>query len=187
MIVVVSIILGVISLTIPLKFYGVMSSIFGSLTPAPFNFSVVRTLTIVFALPAITLILMGVALYYVVLKFERVAELEVIRESGESLGYVKTVKVEDDKIESFVTDRDKEIESEDILAMDDAIIVKLPENDFEEKEVYNEVGGFLGYVKGVKTNEADEISSIEVVKKDKKTEIGIEDVLSVEAVIIVKA
>jgi len=186
-IIVISILLGLASLTIPLRFYGLMSRIYGSLTPAPFNFAVVRTLTLVFALPAITLILMGVALYYIVMKLERVAELEVIRESGESLGHLKKGSVSKGAISSYLTDEDREIEKKDVLAVDDAVIVKLPENEFEEKEVYSEAGEFLGYVKGGKNDAFGDISAIEVVKKDRSIDIRVEDVLSVEKVIIVKA
>ncbi|MFQ5800340.1 MAG: PRC-barrel domain-containing protein [Candidatus Hydrothermarchaeales archaeon] len=185
-IIVVSILLGIISLSIPLRFYGVMSSIFGSLTPPPFDFAVVRTFTFVFALPAITLILMGIALYYVMEKLEKVAELEVIRESGEVMGHLKKVRVEEGEVESFVVDEGKEIGKEDILAVDDTIIVKMPENEFEGKEVYTEVGEFLGYVKDVKVDENEEPVSIEVEKKDKKIEINVRDVVSTENVVIVK-
>lgn len=185
-IIVVSILLGIISLSIPLRFYGVMSSIFGSLTPPPFDFAVVRTFTFVFALPAITLILMGIALYYVMEKLEKVAELEVIRESGEVMGYLKKVRVEEGEVESFVVDEGKEIGKEDILAVDDTIIVKMPENEFEGKEVYTEVGEFLGYVKDVEVDENEEPVSIEVEKKDKKIEINVRDVVSTENVVIVK-
>jgi sporulation protein YlmC with PRC-barrel domain len=186
-IIVISIVVGVISLTIPLRFYGVMSSIFGTLTPAPFNFTVVRTLTIVLALPAVTLILMGIALYYVVEKLEKVAELEVIRESGEALGRLKKVRVEDEKVESFVTEKDREIDKEDVLAIDDTVIVKLPENEFEEKEVYSDAGEFLGYVKDVKSDAYGDVAALEVKKKDKTLEIPIEDVLNVDKIVIVKA
>jgi sporulation protein YlmC with PRC-barrel domain len=157
-----------------------MSRIFGTLTPAPFNFTVVRTLAFVFALPAITLILMGISLYFVVKKLERVAELQVIRESGEVLGSVKKVKVEDDHLESFVLEGDREVEKEDIVAIDDAVM-------FEEKEVYSEAGEFLGYVKNVSSDEAGEVTGIIVQKKDVKSEIPIAEVLSVEKIIIVKA
>ena len=186
-IIVVCILLGIISLTIPLRFYGTMSSIFGSLTPEPFNFSVVRTLTFVFALPSITLILMGVALYYVVEKLKRVAELEVIRETGEVLGHVKKIKVEDEAVSSFVLESGREIERKDVLAVNNKVIVKMPENEFVDKEVYNESGDFLGYVKNAQSDESGEVAFIEVQRKDKKTEIPVEDVLSVGTVIIVRA
>jgi sporulation protein YlmC with PRC-barrel domain len=185
--IVLCLLLGLASLSIPLRFYGLMSSIYGSLTPEPFNFAVVRTLTIIFALPPITLILVGIALYLVVIKLEKVAELEVIRESGEVMGRVKKVRMEDENVESFLTEEDREIERDDILAVDDAVIVKLPENEFEEKEVYSEVGEFLGYVKDVKSDALGDITAIEVQKKDEKREIRIGDILSVDKVIIVKA
>jgi sporulation protein YlmC with PRC-barrel domain len=186
-IIVVFLLLGILSLSIPLRFYGLMSSIYGSMTPAPFNFTVVRTLTVVFALPAITLILVGIALYFVVEKLERVAELEVIRESGEDLGRVKKIRVEDDEVKSYVTEEDREIGKEDILAVDDAVIVKLPDNEFDQKEVYSEAGEFLGYVTEVLSDDSGEVSAIIVEKKEKKREIPIDDVLSVESIIIVKA
>jgi sporulation protein YlmC with PRC-barrel domain len=186
-IIVISILLGILSLSIPLKFYGVMSGIFGSLDPAPFNFSVVRTFTIVFALPAITLILMGVALYYVVIRLEKMPELEVIRESGEFMGTVKKVMVDEGEVESFVLDEDKEVETEDVLAVDDTIIVKAPENEFDEKEVYSEVGEFIGVVTGFKTDELGEITSLDVVKGETKKNVAVGDVLSTENVVIIKA
>jgi sporulation protein YlmC with PRC-barrel domain len=186
-IIVISILLGILSLSIPLKFYGVMSGIFGSLDPAPFNFSVVRTFTIVFALPAITLILMGVALYYVVIRLEKMPELEVIRESGEFMGTVKKVMVDEGEVESFVLDEDKEVETEDVLAVDDTIIVKAPENEFDEKEVYSEVGEFIGVVTGFKTDELGEITSLDVVKGETKKSVAVGDVLSTENVVIIKA
>jgi sporulation protein YlmC with PRC-barrel domain len=186
-IIVISILLGILSLSIPLKFYGVMSGIFGSLDPAPFNFSVVRTFTIVFALPAITLILMGIALYYVVIRLEKMPELEVIRESGEFMGTVKKVMVDEGEVESFVLDEDKEVETEDVLAVDDTIIVKAPENEFDEKEVYSEVGEFIGVVTGFKTDELGEITSLDVVKGETKKNVAVGDVLSTENVVIIKA
>jgi sporulation protein YlmC with PRC-barrel domain len=186
-IIVVCLLLGILSLSIPLRFYGLMSSIYGTLTPAPFNFTVVRTLTIVFALPAITLILVAIALYFVVEKLERVAELEVIRESGEDLGRVKKIRVEDDEVKSYVTEEDREIRKDDVLAVDDAVIVKLADNEFETKEVYSEAGEFLGYVIEVRSDDSGEISGIVVEKKEKKRDIPIADVLSVESIIIVKA
>jgi sporulation protein YlmC with PRC-barrel domain len=97
------------------------------------------------------------------------------------------VKVEDDHLESFVLEGDREVEKEDIVAIDDAVIVKLPENEFEEKEVYSEAGEFLGYVKNVSSDEAGEVTGIIVQKKDVKSEIPIAEVLSVEKIIIVKA
>jgi sporulation protein YlmC with PRC-barrel domain len=186
-IIAISILLGILSLSIPLKFYGVMSGIFGSLDPAPFNFSVVRTFTIVFALPAITLILMGIALYYVVIRLEKMPELEVIRESGEFMGTVKKVMVDEGEVESFVLDEDKEVETEDVLAVDDTIIVKAPENEFDEKEVYSEVGEFIGVVTGFKTDELGEITSLDVVKGETKKSVAVGDVLSTENVVIIKA
>jgi sporulation protein YlmC with PRC-barrel domain len=185
-IIVISILLGLISLTIPIRFYGTMSSIFGTLAPKPFNFAVVRTLTFVFALPAITLILMGIAIYYIVERLDRMAELEVIRESGEVLGHVKKVRVEDEGLETLVTERDREIEKDDILAIDDAVIVRLPENEYVEKEVYSERGEFLGYVKNVESDVSGEVAALVVKKKDKKIVINVADVLNVEKIIIVK-
>lgn len=185
--IVVCLLLGVLSLSIPLKFYGLMSSIFGTMTPAPFNFTVVRTLSLVFALPAITLILVAIALYFVVEKLERVAELEVILESGEDLGRVKKIRVKDDEIKSYVTEDDREIRKDDVLAVDDAVIVKLADNEFETKEVYSEAGEFIGYVTKVRCDDSEEVCAITVEKKEKKREIGIDNVLSVESIIIVKA
>ncbi len=186
-IIVVCLLLGAASLILPLKFYGLMSGIYGSLTPAPFNFTVVRTLTIVFALPGITLLLMGVALYFVHEKLKRAADLEVIRESGEDLGRVKKIRVKDDEIAAYVTETDREILNEDVLAVDDAVIVKLPDNEFEQKEVYSEAGEFLGYVTEACSNEAGDITSIVVERRGNRKEISSDDVLSVESIIIVKA
>ncbi|RMF91609.1 MAG: hypothetical protein D6733_00735 [Methanobacteriota archaeon] len=182
----ISVLLGVISLSIPLRFYGVMSSIYDSLTPPPFNFAVVRTFTFVFALPAITLILMGVALYYVVEKLEKVAELEVITEQGEDVGRLKKIKLERERMESIVTEKGREIEREDVLAVDDTIIVKTSASEFEGKEVYTEVGVFLGYVSKVNVDENEEPTSIEVERKGKKREISVRDVVSTENVVIVR-
>jgi sporulation protein YlmC with PRC-barrel domain len=185
-IVAVSIILGVISLSIPLRFYGIMSGIYDSLTPPPFNFAVVRTFTFVFALPAITLILMGIALYYVVEKLERVAELEVITKRGAGVGRLKKIRLEEDEVESIVVEGGREIEKEDVVAVDDTIIVKTSAGEFEGKEVYTEVGEFLGYVKNVKVDENEEPVTLEVEKKDKKVDRSVDDVISADMVVIVK-
>lgn len=185
--VLVCILLGLFSLSFPLKFYGVMSGIFGSLSPAPFDFSVVKTFTFIFALPAITLILLGVALYFITVKLENVAELEVIRESGERIGGLKKVRIDEDVIESFVTDEEEVIEKEEVAGVDDAVMVKMSENEYEGKEVYSEVGEFLGYVKNVITDEHEVITSLEVEKKGQMTEVRESDVLSAENVVIVRA
>ncbi len=186
-IILVSVALGLISLSIPIRFYGTMSGIFGSLSPAPFDFSVVRTFTFIFALPAITLLLLGIAVYYITLKLERVAELEVLRETGEARGTLKKIRVVDEEIESIETEKDRSIKKGEILAIDDTIIVKEPKDEFEGKEVYSEVGDFLGYVRDVKTDDSGEVFSIGVEKRDIQREIAVEDVLSVENVIIIKA
>ncbi|HDH28913.1 MAG TPA: hypothetical protein ENH13_07245 [Euryarchaeota archaeon] len=186
-IIVVCLLLGAASLILPLKFYGLMSGIYGSLTPAPFNFTVVRTLTIVFALPGITLLLVAVALYFVLEKLERAADLEVIGEGGEDLGRVKKIRVEEDMLAGFVTEEDMEISKEDVLAVDDAVMVKLPDNEFEKKEVYSEAGEFLGYVTKACSDDAGDITSIVVERRGVRKEISSDDVLSVESVVIVKA
>jgi len=185
-IIVLCILLGLLSITIPLRFYGTMSRIFGTLTPPPFNFSVVRTLTFMFALPSITLLLMALALYYIVMKLERVAELEVIRESGEMVGAVKKVRMEGGKLDSLLLRDEREVEREEILAIDDSVIVKLPENEFTGKEVYSEVGEFLGYVRGVETEEDGAVRAIKVERKGEMRRIDVGEVLSAGKVVIVK-
>lgn len=185
--IVISFLLGILTLSIPLNFYGLMKGIYSSMSPPPFSPSVMITYAIVFALPSITLILLAISLYYVVKKLEKVAELEIIRESGESLGRVKKVRMDDEGFDSFLTEADREVEKEDILAIDNAVLVKLPDNEFEEKEVYNETGEFLGYVKTVLSNERGEVAGILVKKRDQESEIKIDDILSVGKVIIVKS
>ncbi len=185
--VLICILLGLFSLSFPLKFYGVMSGIFGSLSPAPFDFSVVRTFTFIFALPAVTLLLLGVALYYITVKLERVAELEVIRESGERIGGLKKVRIDENVIKSFVTDEEEVIDKDEIMGVDDAVVVKVPENEYEGKEVYSEVGEFLGYVKSVITDDNGIMRSLEVEKKGRLSEIRASDILSSENVVIVRA
>jgi len=186
-IIVICLLLGASSLLLPLKFYGLMSGIYGSLTPAPFNFTVVRTLTIVFALPGVTLLLVAAALYFVLEKLERTADLEVIGAGGEDLGRVKKIRMEEDEIAGYVTESDREISKDDVLAVDDAVIVKLPDNEFEQKEVYSEAGEFLGYVSNVSSNENGDITAIVVERRGVRKEISSDDVLSVESVVIVKA
>ncbi len=93
----------------------------------------------------------------------------------------------DEEIESIETEKDRSIKKGEILAIDDTIIVKEPKDEFEGKEVYSEVGDFLGYVRDVKTDDSGEVFSIGVEKRDIQREIAVEDVLSVENVIIIKA
>jgi len=183
---VLSVFLGVVSLSIPLSFYTKMSRIYGTLDPAPFNFAVARTFAIVFALPAITLIIMGLSLYYILEELEKIGSYRSPSNDGGSRTHSRLSEIKDTSQKNYLLEED-EVQESDIISIGDDTVVNLPSNEFDKKEIYSEAGEFLGYAKNVSIDSDGDVISFDAVKKDLLKEIQINDVLSVGKVIIVKA
>lgn len=188
--------IGVIWLLAPMKFYSAAMELFTPDVSPPFDASAVHTVTFLLLLPAFIFILNGIAIVFMGLKFDRVPELRVFKETGEYVGMVEGLEEKNGSIEKFLIGDEKEIkEKGDILAMDDVILLKddigsgTPEgrkHEFVGMEVYDTKGEYFGRVESVTLDESQNVTEFLVLRGENKRVIKTEDIESSNDVIIVK-
>jgi len=183
-----NIILGLAVISVPLEFYGVMKDIFDAISPPPFDFAIARKFILILGLPAAIFFLN--ALMLLLIERETITKIELVSESGRLLGRAKKIRMRREalaRVHSIETSRGEEIKKEDILSAGESIIVRARDEELQGKEVYSDAGEFLGSVVEKITHEGGEVIAIKVQKKDKITEIPINNVEMLGEVIVVKA
>jgi sporulation protein YlmC with PRC-barrel domain len=195
----VNIFIGVVWLMAPVKFYSAAMQLFTPEISPPFDAGAVHTVTFLLLLPALLFILNGVAIVVMGLKFDRVPELRVFKETGEYVGRVEGLEELGGDIERFLVEGDEEVkEKDDILAVDDVIIVKDdlgPEitssegvrHEYIGTEVYNKKGEYFGIIESVSLDENQNITEFLVLRGESKKIIKAADVESDNDVIIIKS
>lgn len=193
---VLNVFIGVIWLLAPMKFYSAAMALFTPDVSPPFDASAVHTVTFLLLLPAFIFILNGIAIVFIGLKFERVAELKVFKPTGEYVGLVESLEEKNGDIEKFLIGGEEEIkEKDDILAMDDVILLKDDlvseslegrRHEFVGMEVYDRRGEYFGRVEFVTLDESQNVTEFLVLRGENKRIIKPEDIESSNDVIIVK-
>lgn len=193
---VLNILIGGIWLLAPIKFYSAAMELFTPEVSPPFDAGAVHTVTFLLLLPAFIFILNGITIMFMGLKFDRIPELRVFRETGEYVGRVGGIEERSGDIERFLVGDDEEVkEKDDILAMDDVIIIKddiesgISEgirHEFIGMEAYNKKGEYFGMVESVSLDENQNVTEFLVLRGENKRIIKAEDVESQNDVIIIK-
>ncbi len=193
---VLNVFIGVIWLLAPMKFYSAAMALFTPDVSPPFDASAVHTVTFLLLLPAFIFILNGIAIVFIGLKFERVAELKVFKPTGEYVGLVESLEEKNGDIDKFLIGGEEEIkEKDDILAMDDVILLKDDlvseslegrRHEFVGMEVYDKRGEYFGRVEFVTLDESQNVTEFLVLRGENKRIIKPEDIESSNDVIIVK-
>jgi len=193
---VLNVFIGVIWLLAPMKFYSAAMALFTPDVSPPFDASAVHTVTFLLLLPAFIFILNGIAIVFIGLKFERVAELKVFKPTGEYVGLVESLEEKNGDIEKFLIGGEEEIkEKDDILAMDDVILLKDDlvneslegrRHEFVGMEVYDRRGEYFGRVEFVTLDESQNVTEFLVLRGENKRIVKPEDIESSNDVIIVK-
>lgn len=191
-----NIILGLIALYLPVKFYSFASNLFTSEVSPPFSLGAIKVLTLFLFLPSLVLVVNGIALLTLGIKLERVPEYKAFSEAGEYIGRLKGVKIKEGEVERFdLEGGEKEVlPGKRLVAMDDVVIVKRPDVDiggvrheFIGKEVYTGLGEYLGKVESVVLDKEGEVLEFLAMRGSKKKLIKSEDIESHDGVIIVKS
>ncbi len=193
---VLNILIGGIWLLAPIKFYSAAMELFTPEVSPPFDAGAVHTVTFLLLLPAFIFILNGITIMFMGLKFDRVPELRVFRETGEYVGRVGGIEERSGDIGRFLVGDDEEVkEKDDILAMDDVIIIKDDiesgtsegiRHEFIGMEAYNKKGEYFGMVESVSLDENQNVTEFLVLRGENKRIIKAEDVESQNDVIIIK-
>lgn len=193
---VLNILIGTVWLLAPVKFYSAAMELFTPEVSPPFDAGAVHTVTFLLLLPAFIFILNGITIMFMGLRFDRIPELRVFRETGEYVGRVGGIEERNGDIERFLVGDDEEIkEKDDILAMDDVIIIKEDiesgisegiKHEFIGMEAYNKKGEYFGIVESVSLDENQNVTEFLVLRGENKRIIKAEDVESQNDVIIVK-
>lgn len=193
---VLNILIGGIWLLAPIKFYSAAMELFTPEVSPPFDAGAVHTVTFLLLLPAFIFILNGITIMFMGLKFDRVPELRVFRETGEYVGRVGGIEERSGDIGRFLVGDDEEVkEKDDILAMDDVIIIKDDiesgtsegiRHEFIGMEAYNKKGEYFGMVESVSLDENQNVTEFLVLRGENKRVIKAEDVESQNDVIIIK-
>jgi sporulation protein YlmC with PRC-barrel domain len=193
---VLNILIGGIWLLAPIKFYSAAMELFTPEVSPPFDAGAVHTVTFLLLLPAFIFILNGITIMFMGLKFDRIPELRVFRETGEYVGRVGGIEERSGDIGRFLVGDDEEVkEKDDILAMDDVIIIKDDiesgtsegiRHEFIGMEAYNKKGEYFGMVESVSLDENQNVTEFLVLRGENKRIIKAEDVESQNDVIIIK-
>lgn len=191
---IVDIVLGIFAFVVPVKFYTIAMSLFTPSISPPFGIKTVQFIAFLLFLIAIILVVNGLALLFLGKKLERVPELKAFSEAGEYLGELKGVEIEEGEVERFEIEGEETevVSKEEVSAIDDVMLLKEKEEKSTEhpmvgKEVYTELGEFLGYVESTTLGSEGEAIELLVAKGDKKRVVPREEIESSDGVIIVKA
>lgn len=193
----INILIGIVWLLAPMKFYSAAMGLFTPEVSPPFDASAVNSVTVLLLLPAIIFMVNGIAIFFMGLRFDRVPELKVFKETGEYVGRVKSVEEKKGEIEKFLVEDEEEIrKKDDILSMDDVILVKsdaeggiTPErkHEFMGLEVYDKNGDYFGKVESVTLDDNFDATEILAVRGDSKKIFKTEEFEPKKDVIIIKS
>ncbi len=197
---VLNVLLGLIALWLPIKFYSFASALFTPDVSPPFSIGAVKTITLFLFLPSIVLIANGIALLSLGLKLERVPELKAFSDAGEYIGRLKGVEIAEGEVERFELEERGAVEEplpgERLAAIDDVLIVKKSpaaervggvRHEFMGKEVYNDLGEYLGKVEDIILEKDGSLVELMAVRGERRRLIRAEDIESGGEVIIAKS
>ncbi len=194
-----NVILGLIALWLPIKFYSFASAMFTPDVSPPFSIGAVKTITLFLFLPSIVLMANGIALLSLGLKLERVPEFKAFSDAGEYMGRLKGVEIEEGEVEKFELEEEEgkveqTLPGEKLTAIDDVLIVRkraepigVVRHEFMGKEVYNDLGEYLGKVADVVLERDGTLVEFTVVRGDRQRVLKAADVESSDQVIIAKS
>lgn len=192
-----NIVIGLIALLAPVKFYLTASSLFTPAVSPPFTMGAIKTTTFFLVLPGVVLIVNGAALIFMGMKLQRVPEMKAFTEAGDYIGEVKGVEVEEGKVEKIEVGEEPEpevYEKEQVKAVDDVVIVKEEEapskvtrHEIVGKEVYSEAGDYYGKVESVTLDENGNLLEFLVTRGVSQRVIPSSDILTRGTVILVRA
>jgi sporulation protein YlmC with PRC-barrel domain len=192
-----NIVIGLIALLAPVKFYLMASSLFTPSVSPPFSMGAIKTLTFFLFLPGVVLVVNGAALIFLGMKLQRVPEIKAFTEKGDYLGEVKGVEMEEGRMEKIQVGEEPEpevFEKEQVSAVDDVVLVKEEEippevtkHEVVGREVYSEAGEYYGKVKSVTLDEEGSLLEFLVARGDSKRIIPSTDILTRGTVILVRA
>lgn len=192
-----NVVLGFIAFVAPLKFYSVASKLFTPEVSPPFSLGAVQTTTLFLFIPGVFLVVNGVALIALGYKLQHVPMMRAYRESGDYLGEVKGVEMEEGEVEKVeVGEEEPEIYTkEQVSAVDDVVLVKgdaeqpagVTQHEIVGKEVYSEAGEYYGKVESVTLDEEGNVLEFMAVRGGDKRIIASSDITSGNGVILVKA
>ncbi|MDI6655192.1 MAG: PRC-barrel domain-containing protein [Candidatus Hydrothermarchaeota archaeon] len=184
---------GAAAFSVPLKFSSTAAGLFASAVPPPFSMDAIRTLTYLLFIPGAILVLNGIALLFLGTKLRGVAELKVFSEAGEFMGRVKGVEVREGKAEKLELEgREEVLPREELSATGEVLIVKEERaegkvrHEFMGKEVYTQLGEYLGKVESVALDDKGDVADFTVVRGENRRIINFSDVDATDGVIIVR-
>ena len=192
-----NIVIGLIALLAPVKFYLTAASLFTPGITPPFTMDAIRSVTFFLILPGVVLLVNGAALVILGMKLQRVPELKAFTEKGDYIGEVKGVEMEEGQVEKIQVGEEPAedvYEKEDVKAVDDVVLVKEEEapsmvtsHEIVGKEVYSDAGDYYGKVDSVTLDEEGRLIEFLVTKGDSRRIIPASDILTRGTVILVRA
>lgn len=184
---------GAAAFLVPLEFSSATEGLFASAVPPPFSMDVIQTLTYLLFIPGAILVLNGIALLLLGTKIRGVAELKVFSEAGEFMGRVKGVEVKEGKAEKLELEgREEVLPREELSAAGEVLIVKEERaegkvrHEFVGKEVYTQLGEYLGKVESVALDDKGDVADFTVVRGENRRIIKFSDVDATNGAIIVR-
>ncbi|MFQ6003852.1 MAG: hypothetical protein ACE5KJ_08905, partial [Candidatus Zixiibacteriota bacterium] len=114
-------------------------------------------------------------------------------DAGEYMGEVEGVEVEGESVRSLELERGVKVPKEDLSGVDDVVVVKKrkgkkkTKHHFVWKEVFTELGEFIGRVEDVELDELGEIVKLEAAKGSATRIIAKDDIVGSNGVIMIKA
>ncbi len=185
---------GAVAFSVPLEFSSSARILFTSAVPPPFTMDAIQTLTYLLFIPGAILVLNGVALLLLGTKIRGVAELKVFSEAGEFMGRVKGVEVKEGKAEKLELEgREEVLPREELSAAGEVLIAKEERaegkvrHEFVGKEVYTQLGEYLGKVESVFLDDKGDAIDFTVVRGENRKIIKFSDVDATDGAIIVKS
>lgn len=185
---------GAVAFSVPLEFSSSARSLFTSAVPPPFSMDAIQTLTYLLFIPGAILVLNGVALLLLGTKIRGVAELKVFSEAGEFMGRVKGVEVKEGRAEKLELEgREEVLPREELSAAGEVLIAKEESaegkvrHEFVGKEVYTQLGEYLGTVESVFLDDKGNVADFTVLRGENRRIIKFSDVDATDGAIIVKS
>ncbi len=192
-----NIVIGLIALLAPVKFYLTATSLFTPAVSPPFTMGAIKTATFFLILPGVVLVVNGAALIVLGMKLQKVPEMKAFTEAGDYIGEVKGVEVEEGKVEKIQVGEEPEpevYEKEQVAAVDDVVLVREEEappritrHEIVGKEVYSEAGDYYGKVDSVTLDEEGNLLEFLVTRGGSQRVIPSSDILTRGTVILVRA
>ncbi len=186
---VLNLVLGLVALLAPVKFYSFAMKLFTPDVSPPFSTGAVRMAAAMLLIPSLVLIANGAALIYLSYSMSPPARLpssppreylrRLSKEEGLQLG-------ESEEFELFGEEAREELEETPGYALSQGEELRV-RHEMIGKEVYDRKGNYYGKVVSVTLSEEGEVREFLVKRRDKKRVFSAEDIESNNGVILVRA